>query len=133
MSTSTRCATRNTVQRTLVLDAVKNLSNHPSANEVFDSIKRDYPGISRATVYRNLHLLVDKGAIRRVQIPGDIDRYDHTIAPHYHVTCRKCGRVDDVFLDDTALHFDILESEGFAIEGYTLSFEGLCAQCRNAH
>ena len=89
---------RNTIQRQLVISAVRSLSNHPTAEEVYNRIVLDYPDISKGTVYRNLNSLVDSGLLRRVSVPSSADRYDHMLTKHYHVQCMKCHRfmnVDD--------------------------------------
>ena len=90
---------RNTIQRQLVISAVRSLSNHPTAEEVYNRIVLDYPDISKGTVYRNLNSLVDSGLLRRVSVPSSADRYDHMLTKHYHVQCMKCHRfmnVDDI-------------------------------------
>ena len=90
---------RNTIQRQLVISAVRSLSNHPTAEEVYNRIVLDYPDISKGTVYRNLNSLVDSGLLHRVSVPSSADRYDHMLTKHYHVQCVKCHRfmnVDDL-------------------------------------
>ena len=83
---------RNTIQRQLVISAVRSLSNHPTAEEVYNRIVLDYPDISKGTVYRNLNSLVDSGLLHRVSVPSSADRYDHMLTKHYHVQCVKCHR-----------------------------------------
>ncbi len=87
---------RNTIQRQLVISAVRSLSNHPTAEEVYNRIVLDYPDISKGTVYRNLNSLVDSGLLRRVSVPSSADRYDHMLTKHYHVQCMKCHRFMNV-------------------------------------
>lgn len=89
-------AKRNTIQRSLVLEAVNKLHCHATADEVYEEIIKEHPTISKATVYRNLNLLSEMGEIRRLQIPGSADRYDHISRNHCHVKCKVCGRVFDV-------------------------------------
>ena len=54
---------RNTKQRAVVLDAVRSLHNHPTSADIYDVVHRDYPNVSRATVYRNLSVLSDRGEV----------------------------------------------------------------------
>ena len=61
---------RNTIQRQLVLSAVRQLQNHPTADEVYQEVQKNCPTISRATVYRNLKLLAEEGEIRLRNISG---------------------------------------------------------------
>ena len=65
---------RNTIQRQLVISAVRSLSNHPTAEEVYNRIVLDYPDISKGTVYRNLNSLVDSGLLRRVSVSSRLRR-----------------------------------------------------------
>ena len=90
---------RNTIQCSMVLEAVNKLQCHATAVEVYDEVVRVCPHISRATVYRNLNRLSQIGKIRRIEIPGAADRFDHRCQEHYHILCETCGRVFDVDMD----------------------------------
>ena len=70
--------TRNTIQRDLVLQAVLDLKNHPTPEEVYEHIRKQHPTISKGTVYRNLNVLVDKGLLLKVDVPDSANRVDHT-------------------------------------------------------
>ena len=61
---------RNTVQRTLVLEAVRSLRNHPTSADVYEKVRQQTPSISRATVYRNLGVLAERGDVLRVEVPN---------------------------------------------------------------
>lgn len=84
---------RNTIQCSMVLEAVNKLKCHATAVEVYDEVVRVCPHISRATVYRNLNRLSQIGKIRKIEIPGAADRFDHRCKEHYHILCETCGRV----------------------------------------
>ncbi len=121
---------RNTVQRTLVLETVKELRCHATAEEVYNMIVKKYPDISRGTVYRNLNLLSDIGEIRKVEVPGGADRYDHLCHRHYHARCIKCGRLFDVEMDFIAdLEKNIRDTQGFEFTGHDIIFKGICPEC----
>ena len=124
---------RNTIQRSLVLEAVNKLQCHATADEIYQTIMKEHPNISRATVYRNLKLLSETGEIRKMEIPGGADRYDHRIQEHCHVRCEKCGRVFDVDMEYiTGLEKNITESHGFAFTGYDILFRGICPDCQKS-
>ena len=63
-------AKRNTIQRQLVIAAVRFLADHPTAEEVYDRITMEYPDISKGTVYRNLNSLVESGLLSKVSVPA---------------------------------------------------------------
>ena len=62
---------RNTIQRTLVLEAVNTLQCHATADEIYEAIAKEHPSVSKATVYRNLNLLSEMGEIRKIQRKED--------------------------------------------------------------
>lgn len=122
---------RSTIQRSLVLDAVNRLRCHASANEIYAAIIKEHPTISRATVYRNLKVLADMGQIRRIEIPGNADCYDHIRNPHCHVKCNVCGRIFDVDMDFVnGLENKIRDTHGFDFIDYEIIFRGICPTCK---
>ena len=124
-------ARRNTIQRSLVLEAVNKLHCHASADEVYKEIIKEHPRISRATVYRNLNLLSQMGEIRRLEIPGGPDCFDHRCHNHCHVKCALCGHVFDVDMDFVGgLESGIRDAHGFDFTGYDILFHGICPECK---
>lgn len=122
---------RNTIQKDLVLNAVKRLHDHATADEVYAEIVKDYPTIGKATVYRNLKLLADEGLIKRVEFPCGSERYDDICSDHYHVKCEKCGKVFDVDMDVIPdLTDKIKDSHGFTFSCYQVIFKGICPDCQ---
>jgi len=121
---------RNTIQFSLVLEAVKKLSCHATADEVYSALEKEHPHISRGTVYRNLQRLSDLGEIRKREIPGSADRFDHICSNHYHAKCLKCGRVFDVDIEyKAALEKSIKNTHGFLFSGHDIVFKGICSEC----
>lgn len=122
---------RNTIQRTLVLDAVNRLKSHATADEIYEAVIQTHPRISRATVYRNLNQLADDAEIQKLEMPDGPDRFDHILQRHYHAKCSRCGRVFDVEMDYME---DIIrlvkDAHGFAIDGHNLVFTGVCPSCQ---
>lgn len=124
---------RNTIQRTLVLDAVNRLKSHATADEIYEAVVQTHPRISKATVYRNLNQLADDAEIQKLAMPDGPDRFDHILQRHYHAKCSRCGRVFDVEMDYME---DIIrlvkDAHGFAIDGHNLVFTGVCPSCQQA-
>ena len=122
---------RNTIQRLLVLEAVRSLHNHATADEIYALIAKDHPSVSKGTVYRNLTALADSGEIRRLQLSGNPDRFDHLTGPHYHARCSQCGKLFDLEMDyDPQLETRIKDTQGFKIDGHELLFWGVCGECQ---
>ena len=121
---------RNTIQKSLVLQAVFELKRHLTADEVYEFIRESYPSIGKGTVYRNLAILSEEGAIRRVEIPDGPDRFDFTLKKHYHMRCIRCGNVADVDLDEIPeLEAKLHDSHGMKLLEYDILFKGICAEC----
>lgn len=121
---------RNTIQKELILKAVKDMRSHVTADEVCEFIRKDYPNIGKGTVYRNLSVLSEEKKIRRVEIPGGPDRFDFTLARHYHILCVKCGRIFDVDMDEIKdIGSRIKDRHGMEILDYDILFKGICEDC----
>ena len=122
---------RNTVQKTLIKQEVMSTYSHPSADAVYDKIKEVCPSISKATVYRVLNDLAEKGEIYRVKMTDGSDRFDKTLEKHYHIRCSCCGSVSDVDID----YFNGIEDTAnkhsdYVVTGHNLIFEGICPDCQ---
>lgn len=123
-------ARRDTRQRRVILQAVEQLGCHPTAEQIYDSVRVELPGTSLSTVYRNLGILVEQGEILPLRGCGQEVHYDHRTHEHYHAQCRICGRVKDIPLDmvkaDAILTLDF---EGFAAENVVVTVTGVCSRC----
>ena len=119
---------RNTWQKQAVYEALCML-DHPSATEVFERVKRDYPTLSRGTVFRVLGAFAREGKIKKLQLSDSDVRYDFRTAEHFHARCRVCGAVRDVFLN-LPEELTAARADGFSIDGYEVEFFGVCAACK---
>lgn len=121
---------RNTMQKGIILDSIRQTSGHQTAEAVYEIVHTHYPTISRATVYRNLNQLAETGELKRVQLPDGADVYDLRTTPHYHIRCSVCRRVFDVelpYMQD--LNSQLPDTHGFIISGHNIVFSGICPQC----
>lgn len=121
---------RNTIQKTLVLNAVNHLACHPTADDVYVLVAGEHPTISRATVYRNLSSLCNDGEIRHVEMPNAADRYDHNTYQHYHIECVKCGAFSDAPCEyNLQLDKAIEKQTGYTQIKHNLFVTGICSKC----
>ena len=122
---------RNTVQRQIVLDAVKKLNTHPSVEEIYAFIHNEHPSISKSTVYRNLRSLEEGGNLRHITMPDGPPRFDIKCCAHYHFRCKGCSKIYDVeiaYLDGIN---DMVQSlHGFEVGEHDVVFTGLCMMCK---
>ncbi len=123
---------RHTIQCTLVLEAVNKLQCHATADEIYHALVKEHPNISKGTVYRNLQRLCEMGDIRKREIPGEADRYDHMCSDHYHAKCVKCGHIFDVDMEYIAdMEKSIKDTHGFVFTGHDIVFKGICSECQS--
>src|SRR4030067_429812 len=87
---------RDTKQRGAILRVLRNTRSHPTADQIYDEVRKDIPNISKGTVYRNLQVLEEDGGIPVLNINGTQSRYEVKRESHYHFRCEKCGRVIDL-------------------------------------
>ena len=121
---------RMTCQRCAILDAVKGVNSHPTADEVYEIVRQKLPSVSLGTVYRNLDILSSSGAIRRLGPDDGKMRFDGNTSRHYHVRCTACGRVDDVEVLSFAPPKARVEGKSeYRITGCNMEFEGVCPSC----
>ena len=122
---------RNTVQRQLIFDAVKELNIHATAEQVVEYLAEKHPSIGRATVYRNLNYMSESGELLRIGSFYGSTHYDHNCHEHYHFVCSNCRRIVDVE-GSLADVFDRFKgTEGIDITDCNISFSGLCWECKN--
>ncbi|MDD4797238.1 MAG: transcriptional repressor [Eubacteriales bacterium] len=120
---------RKTIQRGIVHKTVQQL-DHPNADSVYQKIMQDYPDMGLSTVYRNINILVEEGALLRLAVPGQADRYDGQTKPHYHFFCDVCRRIYDIQNDDyDALNAAISQKTAHHIRAHTMLLEGVCQHC----
>ena len=116
-------------QRELIYCCVKNSCDHPTAEMVYHQLKPHHPNLSMGTVYRNLNLLAEEGALTRMSF--SVDRYDAVVKPHSHFRCLCCTRVIDIAQPyDFSLDDAVRKQSDCQITGHTLIFEGLCPDCQ---
>jgi len=120
---------RMTSQRKAIYAALCATDTHPTAEELFFAVHAQLPGVSLATVYNTLEMLVACGLASR--LTGERSaRYDASCHPHAHARCRKCGAITDLPCHDTAAVLQHLQiPKGFVPRTTTIEVEGVCAGC----
>ena len=122
-----------TPQRIVILEAIYELNNHPTAENIIEYIRKAHPNIATGTVYKVLETLVDNDLLRRVKTDKDIMRYDGLIENHHHLYCSKCDVIDD-YVDDELdellkNYFKTKQIAGFKIEDVVLQIRGTFDKC----
>jgi Fur family peroxide stress response transcriptional regulator len=122
---------RFTEQRAAVYRFLSSTTSHPNADEVFQEVRGQVPGISLATVYKSLETLVNCGLAAKLTYSDGSARYDARMDPHHHARCVSCGRVMDVSgqVQEEELETLARGLDGFSVLGYRLELTGFCGGC----
>lgn len=122
---------RMTHQREVILEEIRKISTHPTADEIYETVRKRLPRISLGTVYRNLEILSTCGLIQKIGPVSSQMRFDGNTENHYHIRCNYCGRVEDA----PAKSVDNIENavrkiSDYSIIGHRLEFVGICPKCK---
>ncbi|MDO4548778.1 MAG: transcriptional repressor [Clostridia bacterium] len=119
---------RHSRQRERIYDYLKAARDHPSAENIYEALRAEIPGLSLGTVYRNLRLLEETGRIRRVITPQNAERYDARCYEHAHFVCDLCGRVRDMDAPDYASLKESCAGDD-RVMWVNVTFGGQCRDC----
>ena len=121
---------RLTSQKKFVLNYLKSVKSHPSAEKIYLEVQKKLPRISRGTVYRILKNLKEKEKIQEIscRVCNNVCRYDGDTSSHSHFFCEKCKNVYDVFEKiDIKKHKKLKVGK---INNYLISYYGICKNCQ---
>src|SRR6202044_2171230 len=128
---------RMTTQRRLLVGIIQDSRRHLDASMLLDRARQQDPDIDRATVYRTIALLKDRGLIDELDLmhlQGEKHYYEaKTNRDHCHMACFRCGAI----MEYASSSFEKLKKEmagksGFQIRVVRLEVGGLCKKCRKA-
>ena len=123
---------RMTPQRLELVRIIAASNGHPSAAQIYETIKHQFPTMSQATVYNTLSLLKDMNQILEIDLHGDSHYDGNRTEPHPHIICTECHQIVDGDFDlDIEIIKRLEETSGFQITRSQLAFYGLCPNCRS--
>lgn len=121
---------RMSPQRRVILEWLRQNDIHPTADTIYEMVRKELPRISLGTVYRNLEILTALGKIQTLELGGSQKRYDAITRKHYHIRCVVCDRVDNAPIAPlSSLENELYGATVFTIIGHRLEFTGLCPEC----
>jgi Fur family transcriptional regulator, peroxide stress response regulator len=128
---SPNTALRHSRQREEILSLLRSTDFHPTADWIYQEMKKGFPHLSLGTVYRNLAILADQGLVKKIHSGSTFDRFEARVEPHYHLICSRCRTISDL---DMPIYQEINDRAGrmtdFQIQGHRIEFYGLCSACR---
>ena len=119
---------RHSHQRDTILEAVKAVKTHPTADAIYDTVRKTDENISLGTVYRNLNQLVANGDITPLYTGDDKVHYDGDTSPHRHFVCKKCKRIIDIFITPQ-IPDEITSKMQLVVEDEKTVYYGRCREC----
>ena len=123
---------RMTRQRQVILEELRNVTSHPSADEVYEMVRKRMPRISLGTVYRNLEILAECGEIQKLELGCSLKRFDGVADEHYHIRCLHCDRLFDAPPGSRIrISHQLKGCTDFKIIGHRFEFIGICSACYN--
>ena len=118
-------------QRELILNYILNSHEHLTADTIYSDLKKTNPELSLGTVYRNLTKLTEIGAIKKVSLPNQVDKFDKNLEPHAHFICDECGDISDINIPGIDMFLDKVSTEkDISINKYNITFNGTCEKCK---
>ncbi len=123
---------RMTHQREVILNELRRVKTHPTADELYQRVRELLPRISLATVYRNLEQLAGAGMVVKLFGTGNQKRFDGDITRHHHIRCVKCGRIADIHLaNEPEAEPEVADACGYTVLEKQIDYLGLCPACRS--
>ena len=120
-----------TPQRLAIFEVLKDDKSHPSAEEIYEKVRKDYPTISLATIYQTLDTLDRIGGITVLKFDRRKTRYDPDLSPHHHIICTRCSKITDLHHDySKGLRLTPALRDRFQVNGCNVIFYGVCQKCR---
>jgi Fe2+ or Zn2+ uptake regulation protein len=123
---------RISFQRRAVIAYLVSTALHPSARQVFNEVKRKYPGLSLATVYNTLGVLSRMRLIKVMRFDVADNRYEPNVSPHVNLICTSCGEIENLEQGVPVRPEAIMEKAGFEVLDNRFECYGLCAECRTS-
>ncbi len=118
-----------TPQRLAILECLRGNDRHPSAEDVYNEVRKSFPTMSFATVYNTLEVLRQKGEVVSLNIDPGRRRYDPNTKAHNHVICLRCNAIADVH-EDFGIKPPSSVSRDYDIKGSHIEFYGICPKCK---
>jgi Fur family peroxide stress response transcriptional regulator len=124
---------RMTPQRHAILTYLFEHMSHPTADEIYRALEHKFPSMSVATVYNNLRMFKEAELVRELTYGDASSRFDVNVSQHYHVICKKCGKIVDFeypCLDE--IEHQASRVTGFKVESHRMEMYGTCEDCQNS-
>ncbi len=121
-----------TSQRLTICKFILSRKDHPTANQIYQALKEEYPTLSLGTIYKTLHLLKELGLLQELGFNEGSIRYDPDMELHVNMVCSKCGKIYDYKTENVKNLWDAILSElNIKPEGQLIDIYYECDDCKN--
>lgn len=128
MKIATLQTQRGTKQKMAIIDYLRSVKTHPSAETVYLALKKKMPQLSLGTVYRNLDAYAKNGQSLLFEVKGQ-QRFDGDVSPHSHFACEECGGVQDLWFALSHAKVKKHLSRGAKVKSIDVLIKGRCEVC----
>jgi Fur family peroxide stress response transcriptional regulator len=118
-----------TYQRLAIFKALHSSTEHPSAEDIYQTVRKSFPMISLGTVYKSLERFSEAGLVQKVGSMADVSRYHTKADSHHHLFCVKCQSIRDIADPIGENKLSLPEGNGFEVLGHDVIVRGYCPLC----
>ncbi len=118
-----------TPQRVAVLEFLVGNPDHPSIDDVYQEVRKQFPYISRATIYNTTKMLAESGLLKEILIQQEKTHVDWNVDPHHHFKCLRCGKVEDIPYRILTPEQAVKPLSGYQVRTVQVTMEGVCKSC----
>jgi Fur family peroxide stress response transcriptional regulator len=123
---------RKSLQREKIYSIIQKSSDHPTALQVSERVRKRLPSAAVGNVYRNIKILIEEGRIQSRDFGDGVEHYDAITDSHYHFICERCGKIHDFHMPvQHQLEKKAGSRSGLIITGHTIQFSGICLKCKS--
>lgn len=121
---------KTTPQRMAIMELMHD-RGHISIDDLYQAVREKFASISLATLYKNIHTMMDVSLIREVKIPGQKTKYEIEKEAHAHVMCKCCGELKDIPFNPNTLLQTSMDISNYQAEEVSIVISGICPECQN--
>jgi Fur family peroxide stress response transcriptional regulator len=118
-----------TPQRLAIVEELHS-HGHLNIDDLYNLLQKKFPSISLATIYKNIHAMIEKIFLSEVKLPNEKTVYELTKAQHAHIVCSNCKKIMDVEVDTSSLQKEAAGFSSFEVEEIAVVFTGICTDCK---
>ena len=122
-------ALKVTPQRLKII-AMLHEHGHINIEDLYSLMRRDFPSVSLATIYKNIHQMMESGLIQEVKLPSQKSVFELVKEPHLHMVCDRCHKIEDIVIGTDKIIEEAEKISGYKILESFITLRGICPQCR---